>query len=274
MGPWPRSLLWSLGAACLMGIVVGQTTTAQVSVASASASASAGGLPASPTANTAQVSTLPNPVATPSSISNPVAKAGEPSITPSITSAEDFSATVNVTASPAANATAVQVPTGVMSTGGPSASPFTSSTESTNCSAVNTTACMPCSPGTFPNKVLHKVLRVSPVSLAFIPMSRGHQLAACVEKGILAPSKTQHFVFPVLVDHSATQPTAARAQFALVEKRQSVKLLKNVHLACQVCLKLLVTTNAKSARRENTNYKWARRAVTYAQKITTALAQM
>lgn len=135
-----------------LGIVVGQTTTAQVSVASASASASAGGLPASPTANTAQVSTLPNPVATPSSISNPVAKAGEPSITPSITSAEDFSATVNVTASPAANATAVQVPTGVMSTGGPSASPFTSSTESTNCSAVNTTACMPCSPGTFPNK--------------------------------------------------------------------------------------------------------------------------
>ncbi|XP_067423828.1 uncharacterized protein [Emydura macquarii macquarii] len=182
MGTCSRSLLWTLGAACLMGIVVGQITTAQVSTGSPLSAGVSSDAPNATTAGVFMVSTTAVTVTAevPSATANPMETTGVPSATTA--SAEVSSTTPTATVPIMPNGTTVQVstgpasvvtelvgvssapPSGTVSTnmppivpnvrasaGVPSATPFVSTMESTNCSVVNMTTCTACSPGTFPS---------------------------------------------------------------------------------------------------------------------------
>lgn len=115
---------------------------------------------------------------------------------------------------------------------------------------------------------------VFPARPAITLMSLGLLPAEHVRKAILAPSKMQLFVCLACLDHFATPPAAQRVCLVPGDKRLFRRHRRSARLAPQVCSKVPVTTNASSAGQENTSYSGARRAVTCAQKITSALAQM
>ncbi|KAM7021856.1 uncharacterized protein RBU47_002941 [Passerculus sandwichensis] len=105
-------------------------------------------------------------------------------------------------------------------------------------------------------------------------MSLGLQPAGPVSEAIIAPSKMQLFVCLASQDHSATPAAAPAAGPALGDRRRLGRRRRRVRPARQVHSKVPMTADARPAGQGSTNYSGARRAVSCAQKITTALARM
>lgn len=105
-------------------------------------------------------------------------------------------------------------------------------------------------------------------------MSLGLQPAEPVSEAILAPSKMQLFVCLASQDHFATPPAARPVCPAPAGRRLLGRRRRGASPARQVHSKAPVTTDARPAGQESTSYRGARRAVSCAQKTTTALAQM
>ncbi|XP_021249472.1 flocculation protein FLO11-like [Numida meleagris] len=176
MSTWTPPLLWSLTTACLTGIALGQTATTQAPVASTplllsatttqvpvaptpmSSSASATSAPTSPSAvgtlSAGTVTNLTTPTVVPSAVPSTNPPAPALPTTPQITMlTSGIATTAHGPTAPMATSHSAWVtsPDMTASPGVPSVVPSLTTTEPSNCSRVNVTACAPCSPGTVPS---------------------------------------------------------------------------------------------------------------------------